>query len=95
MDNTEPASGTNISATGEFERNGLHVIATVEVDLGISLVPAPSVELERDQGTVAVLPLKGEQLVRPLGILKRRGRNLSTATQKLLEVLTSDVARTS
>ncbi len=64
---------------------------TVEVDLGISLVPAPLVELERDRGTVAVLPLKGEQLVRPLGILKRRGRNLSTATQKLLDILTSDV----
>ena len=63
---------------------------TVEVDLGISLVPAPSVEIEKDNGTLAVLPLKGEQLVRPLGILRRRGRNLSTATQKLLEILTAD-----
>ena len=35
MDSIEPASGTNISATGEFERGGLHVIATVEISLGV------------------------------------------------------------
>jgi len=35
MDSTEPASGANISATGEFERGGLHVIATVEIELGV------------------------------------------------------------
>jgi DNA-binding transcriptional LysR family regulator len=66
---------------------------TVEVDLGVSLVPAPSVELEKDNGALAVLPLRGEQLVRPLGILRRKGRNLSNATQKLLEILTSSMTR--
>ena len=61
---------------------------SVEVDLGISLVPAPSVELEKRKGTLKVLTLKGEPLVRPLGILQKRGRSLSPATRKLLGVLT-------
>ncbi len=63
---------------------------TVEVDLGISIVPAPSVELESLKGTLKVLTLKGESLFRPLGILHKRGRSLSPATQKLLEILTKN-----
>ena len=62
----------------------------VEVDLGVSVVPAPSVEQESKRGTLTVLPLEGEPLFRPLGILRRQGRSLSVATQKLIEVLTED-----
>ena len=59
----------------------------VEIDIGISIVPAPSVEREQTEGTLSVLPLEGEPLVRPLGILHRQGRSFSVATRKLLEVL--------
>ncbi len=68
---------------------------SVEVDLGISVVPAPSVELEKRKGTLKVLTLKGEPLVRPLGILQKRGRSLSSATRKLLGVLTDTAYPTS
>jgi len=35
MEISEPASGIKVSGTGEFERDGLHVIATVEIDIGV------------------------------------------------------------
>lgn len=34
MGNGEPYSGINITGTGEFERDGIHVISTVEVRVG-------------------------------------------------------------
>ena len=35
MESSEPASGIKVSGTGEYERDGLHVIATVEIDFGV------------------------------------------------------------
>lgn len=35
MQTSEPASGINVSGTGEFERHGIHVIATVEIRVGV------------------------------------------------------------
>jgi len=35
MKNSEPSSGIKVSGTGEFERDGLHVLATVEIDFGV------------------------------------------------------------
>lgn len=61
----------------------------VEVDIGVSIVPAPSVEQEKVRQTLTALPFTGNPFTRPLGILYRRGRSLSVATQKLLEVLTN------
>ena len=60
----------------------------VEVDLGISIVPSPSVEQEESWETLKVLRLEGQPFLRPLGVLFRKGRSLSTATQRLIETLT-------
>ncbi len=62
----------------------------VEVDIGVSIVPAPAIEQEKVRQTIAALPFTGNPFTRPLGILYRRGRSLSVATQKLLEVLTNE-----
>jgi hypothetical protein len=35
MSETEPASGSTVAGTGEFERGGFHVIASVEVRVGV------------------------------------------------------------
>ena len=59
----------------------------VEVDLGISILPLPSVELECAEGNLKSLELEGESLIRPLGILHKQGRSFSIAAQKLLGVL--------
>ena len=59
----------------------------VECNLGISLLPEPAVEQERISGALKVLPLEGAPLLRPLGILHRKGRSFSPAVQKLIEVM--------
>jgi hypothetical protein len=35
MSESEPASGSIVTGTGEFERDGIHVVASVEVRVGV------------------------------------------------------------
>jgi hypothetical protein len=35
MGETDPASGSIVTGTGEFERDGIHVVASVEVRVGV------------------------------------------------------------
>ncbi len=64
------------------------LIHAVEVDIGISLVPSSAMRQGRFKDTLKVLPLRGKPLIRPLGVLLRKGRSFSMATQKLFETLT-------
>ena len=64
------------------------LIHAVEVDIGISLVPASALRQGRFKDTLKALPLRGEPLIRPLGVLQRKGRSYSIATRKLFETLT-------
>jgi DNA-binding transcriptional LysR family regulator len=64
------------------------LLHAVEVDIGISIVPGDAVRQQRSRDSLKALSFKGQTLIRPLGILQRRGRSLSVATQKLLDVLT-------
>ena len=66
----------------------------VEVDIGVSIVPSSAIEQGRARDALKAIPFKGEGLVRPLGILHRKGRSFSMATQKLLDVLTSNARET-
>ena len=64
------------------------LIHAVEVDIGISLVPASALKQGRFKDTLKALPLRGKPLIRPLGVLQRKGRSFSMATQRLFETLT-------
>jgi DNA-binding transcriptional LysR family regulator len=59
----------------------------VEVDIGVSIIPNLSVDYEKTWGTLTAVDFEGEPFNRPVGILYRKGRSFSLATQKLLEVL--------
>lgn len=65
----------------------------VEVDIGVSIVPSSAIEQGRARDTLTAVPFRGDPFVRPLGILHRKGRSFSIATQKLLEVLTTRGSR--
>ena len=65
----------------------------VEVDIGVSIVPSSAIEQGRARDTLTAVPFRGDPFVRPLGILHRKGRSFSIATQKLLEVLTTNASR--
>src|SRR5262245_60341794 len=61
----------------------------VEIDAGVSLLPAPTVAREVEAGTLAAVPL-ATNLVRPLGIIHRRGRDLGVTARRFIELLRSE-----
>jgi DNA-binding transcriptional LysR family regulator len=63
----------------------------VEIDHGIAIVPAATIQQEAKQGTLAVLKLKGGEFTRPLSILHRKGRVLTPAMKKFIETLGLDL----
>ncbi len=62
----------------------------VEVDIGISIVPTLSVKYEQSWGTLTATPFDDEPFTRPVGIIYRKGRSFSLATQKLIEILSNE-----
>jgi DNA-binding transcriptional LysR family regulator len=63
----------------------------VEIDHGIAIVPQATVIQEVKQGTLAMLPFKGKAFTRPLAILHRKGRVLTPAMKKFIDVLGLDL----
>lgn len=64
----------------------------VEIGLGVAIVPETTVRREARDRTLVALPLAGAPLVRPTGVLLKKGRSRSRALQRFLDVLSvSDV----
>lgn len=59
----------------------------VEIDHGVAIVPQATVVQEVKQGTLAAISFKGKEFTRPLAILHRKGRVLTPAMKKFIEVL--------
>ncbi|MDQ5978476.1 MAG: hypothetical protein QG602_1450 [Verrucomicrobiota bacterium] len=64
----------------------------VEIDHGIAIVPQATVQQELRQGTLAIVPFKGKEFTRPLAILHRKGRVLTPAMKKFVEMLATEGA---
>ncbi len=62
----------------------------VEIDAGVALLPEPTVLREVEAGTLAMVPLASDELVRPLGIIHRRGKELGSTTRRFIELLQSE-----
>jgi len=61
----------------------------VEIGSGVSLLPEPTVERELSAGTLVKVQLTGRPLVRPLGIIHRRDRELSDTARRFVQLLQS------
>jgi DNA-binding transcriptional LysR family regulator len=59
----------------------------VEIDHGIAIVPQATVTQEVRQGTLVTVAFKGKEFTRPLAILHRKGRVLTPAMKKFIEIL--------
>jgi DNA-binding transcriptional LysR family regulator len=59
----------------------------VEIGQGLALVPLPTVSHETRTGTLKVVQLADVNLMRPLGIIYKRGRLLSPAARKFIDIL--------
>lgn len=64
----------------------------IEIGAGISLLPEPTISREIETGTLVQIPIDGQPLVRPLGIIHRRDRNLSETARQFIRMLQSEAA---
>ncbi|HRF00559.1 MAG TPA: LysR family transcriptional regulator [Pirellulaceae bacterium] len=62
----------------------------VEIDAGVSLLPAPSIDRETQLGVLVGIPLTGVELTRPIGLLVRRGKVLGRTAKRFIQLLLSD-----
>lgn len=62
----------------------------IEIGTGVGLLPAPTVCREVESGTLVAVPLSSEELVRPLGIIYRRGKELSSTAKRFIDLLRSE-----
>lgn len=63
----------------------------VEIDHGVAIVPQATVQQEIKQGTLAAIHFKGKEFSRPLAILHRKGRVLTPAMKKFIEILSVEI----
>jgi DNA-binding transcriptional LysR family regulator len=61
----------------------------VEINSGISILPETAILQEVTSGTIKAIPFMNERLVRPTGIIIRKGKILSQAGRYFIELLRS------
>lgn len=76
----------SVSVVMEFD-NIETIKRAIEIDAGVALLPEPTVLREVQSGTLRAVPLNTQELVRPLGIIHRRGKELSAVAVRFIELL--------
>lgn len=76
----------NVQYVAEYD-NIETIKRAVEIGQGISIVPLAAVQYELEHGTLKVVHLSDETLLRPLGIIHKKSRHLSPAAVKFIEIL--------
>jgi molybdate transport repressor ModE-like protein len=66
----------------------------VEVGSGLSIVPEPTIAQEVKNDTLRAIQFSDETLMRPLGILLKRGRHFTPAVQEFIDFLKEKSSRT-
>ncbi|MGK0176600.1 MAG: DNA-binding transcriptional LysR family regulator [Lentimonas sp.] len=81
-------AGIEIEPVMEFD-NVETVKRAVEINAGMAIVPQTTVAREESQGLLKVIQFKNRVYTRPLALIHRKGRILTPAMRKLIELLTS------
>jgi len=78
----------NIPVRPVMEFDNIETIKrALEINAGISILPEPAIVQEVASGTLKAVPFANERLVRPTGIIVRKGRPLSQAGRYCIELL--------
>jgi DNA-binding transcriptional LysR family regulator len=86
MDQLFKDRGVSVRYTGEYD-NIETIKRAVEIGQGIAIVPLASVQHEVAHGTLRIVHLSDETMMRPLGIIQKKGRHLSPAAIKFIDIL--------
>src|SRR5258708_23779128 len=65
----------------------------IEIGSAVALLPGPTVWQEISSGTLSSVALSDVNLVRPLGIVHKRNKQLTTALQKFIELFQHDAPK--
>ena len=86
IDRALDSHGAEVRVVMEFD-NIETIKRAIEIDAGVALLPEPTVVREVQSGSLAAVPLDTDELVRPLGIIHRRGKELSSTARRFIELL--------
>lgn len=75
-----------VNVVHQFD-NVENVKRAVEIGEGIAILPEPSLQREVNDGLLKAIPFSDLDFTRPLGIVHKRNKNLSTAAEKFVELL--------
>ncbi|MCA9198202.1 MAG: LysR family transcriptional regulator [Planctomycetales bacterium] len=78
--------GVEVNVVMEFD-NTETIKRALEINAGVALLPKPTVEKEILAGSLVALPLEDDAIVRPLGIIQRRGKMQARATRQFIDFL--------
>jgi DNA-binding transcriptional LysR family regulator len=84
-------AGRNTKARVVMEFDNIETIKrAVEIGAGVAFLPEPTITREVAAGTLVAVPISSDELVRPLGILHRRGKELGVTVRRFIELLRAD-----
>lgn len=86
MDRWLKLARVSVDVVHEFD-NIENIKRAVEVGSGIALLPIPTVRRELEIGSLKALHLEDVRWTRPLGIVHRKHKDLTTAARRFLELL--------
>jgi DNA-binding transcriptional LysR family regulator len=86
IDRVLAAAKVEVKIVMEFD-NTETIKRAVEIDAGIGLLPSPTVDREVEAGSLRALPLEGTSILRPVGIILRRGKELGKTARRFLQLL--------
>lgn len=82
-------SRVTVDVVHEFD-NIETIKRAIEIGSGVALLPRPTVWQEISSGVLSAVDVSDVKLVRPLGIVHKRNKQLTTAVQKFIELLQHD-----
>lgn len=83
-------AGVSVDVVMEFD-NVESVKEALFIDVWVSVLPGSAVQNERAMNTLAVLPFEGERLIRPVGLIHRRGRPLRGVVKRFIDLLGAEI----
>jgi DNA-binding transcriptional LysR family regulator len=86
IDRALSAHGVEVNVVMAFD-NIETLKRAIEINAGVSLLPEPTVVREVQLRSLAVRPLANERLVRPIGIIYRRGKELGVTARRFMQLL--------
>ena len=87
VDEMLEASDVELRTVMEFD-NIETIKRAVEINLGIALLPEKTIQREVQQGQLKKISIKDKELVRPLAIIRRKGRVVQPALKQFIQLLT-------